>query len=138
MIALRDSIIYCGDCGTENFYETDMMNHKKGKLCWSCQKLLNIPPRIRINNNIIMLNYDTQLFNHHIDPDKNYDFSKVIASVNQHPDLADVWGLKNLSSETWHVTTIDGVTTEVNAGQNVKIALGIKINFGKTTGEIRL
>jgi serine/threonine protein kinase len=138
MIALRDSIIYCGDCGAENFYEPDMIHHKKGKLCWSCQKLLKLPPRIRIDHNIIMLNYDTKLFNHHIDPDKNYDFSEVIASVNQHPDFPDVWGLKNHSSETWHVTTVDGVTTKVHTGQNVKIALGIKINFGKTTGEIKL
>ena len=41
-----------------------------------------------------MLNYDTQLFPHHLDPQRPYDFSQPIASVNQHPQHPNIlWSL---------------------------------------------
>ncbi|HEY9605903.1 MAG TPA: hypothetical protein V6C85_30130, partial [Allocoleopsis sp.] len=69
MIHLRDSIIYCPHCSSENFYDTDALKVLGGKLkpCWSCQKEIQLPPRIRVGKNTVMLNYNTELFPHHID-----------------------------------------------------------------------
>jgi DNA-binding helix-hairpin-helix protein with protein kinase domain len=138
MVKLRDSIIYCA-CGMENFYDADALKTSGGKPgnCWKCQKELRLPPRIRIERNIVMLNHDTQLFPHHVDSQKMYDFSKPVAEVTQHPTDRSIWGIKNLSDEKWVSTTADGTIKDVEPGRSVTMAVGTKINFGKTEGEIR-
>lgn len=140
MVRLRDSIVYCANCGAENFYDADALKGSGGKPspCWACDKTIQLPPRIRIGNNVIMLNHDTQLFPHHVDDQRAYDFSQPIAAVTQHPKDPNVWGLKNLSGEKWVITAPDGTINDVEPGRNARLAVGIKVNFGKTEGEIRL
>jgi eukaryotic-like serine/threonine-protein kinase len=141
MIRLCDSIIYCPHCGHENFYDADYLKASGGKLnpCWNkqCQKEIPIPPRIRIGKNIVMLNYNTELFPHHVDDQKRWDFSEAIAVVTQHPTNPNIWGLKNLSDDKWVTTAADGTVKDVEPGRSVTFAAGTKINFGKAEGEIR-
>jgi eukaryotic-like serine/threonine-protein kinase len=139
MIRLRDSIIYCPHCSAENFYEPDKLKTANGKLnpCWSCNKEVIIPPRIRIGKNVVMLNYNTELFPHHIDDNKRFDFSQAVASVTQHPTNPNIWGLKNISQEKWSTTDVNGNLKEIQPGRSVTLATGTKINFGKAEGEIR-
>jgi hypothetical protein len=85
-----------------------------------------------------MLNHDTQLFAHHVDDQRLYDFSQPVAAVTQHPQDPSIWGLKNLSGEKWVTTTADGAIQDVGPGRSVRLAVGVKVNFGKTEGEIRL
>jgi eukaryotic-like serine/threonine-protein kinase len=140
MVRLRDSIVYCPHCSTENFYDSQILNISDGKLrpCWSCKQEIHLPPRIQIDKNIVMLNYDTKLFPHHIDPQKIFDFSKSVATVTQHPHDPSIWGIKNLSQEKWVCTTADGRAKDVEPGRSVMMAVGTKIDFGKAEGEIRL
>ena len=140
MIRLRDSIVYCVYCGAENFYDVDALRDSSGKpsSCWSCKRHIQLPPRIRIDKNIVTLNHDTQLFAHHIDDQRMYDFEQSIAAVTQHPTDPGIWGLKNLSSEKWVITTADDTTKDVPPGRSVTLVVGTTINFGKAKGEIRL
>lgn len=140
MIRLRDSIVYCPRCGAENFYDWEFTKASGGKSkpCRSCQADILLPPRISIGKNLVMLNYDATLFPHHIDGQKPFDFSQIVACVNQNPANPSIWGLKNLSDRKWNSTTADGNVREVEPGRSVALAVGTKINFGKETGEIRL
>jgi serine/threonine protein kinase len=140
MVALRDSIVYCPYCGVENFYDVQVLKASGGKHnpCWSCQKTILLPPRMRIGNNSIMLNHDTQLFPHHIDEQKLFDFSEVIGVVTQHPTNPNIWGLKNVSGQKWVTTTADGTVKDVENGRSVTITVGTRVNFGKVEGEIRV
>ena len=140
MVRLRDSIIYCHHCGVETFYDVDAFKASGGKLgtCWSCQKEVQNPPRIRLGNNIVMLNQDTQLFPHHVDSQRMYDFSQPVAAITRHPNNSNIWDLKNLFGKSWAVTTPDGVVREVEPERSVALRMGLKINFGSTEGEIRL
>jgi eukaryotic-like serine/threonine-protein kinase len=141
MIRLRDSIIYCSHCGAENFYAPETLKQSgRPAACWSCGQEMRLPPRIRINKsrNVIMLNHDSQIFPHHINEQRPYDFSQPVACVSQNPKNPGVWGLKNLSTEKWVVTTADGTIKDVAPAQNITLAVGTKINFGRTEGEIRL
>ncbi|MBG0744785.1 MAG: protein kinase [Cylindrospermopsis raciborskii KL1] len=139
MVNLRDSIIYCPHCGSENFYDPDVLKVSSGKPnpCWSCKKEILLPPRIRIDRNITMLNYDTKLFPHHVNANL-FDFSQPVAEVIQNPNNPGIWGIKNLSSERWICTTADNQVKNVEPGYSATIAVGTKINFGKAEGEIRL
>ena len=141
MVRLRDSLLYCGHCGIENFYDVDTLRATGGTppVCWSCQATLQLPPRMRIGKStVVMLNHDTQLFPHHTDDERLYDFSQSVAEVNQHPTDPRRWGLKNLSDEKWVSTLSDGTVRDVEPGRSVTLARGTKIHFGKLEGEIRL
>ncbi len=139
MTLLRDSILYCGHCGAENFYDANLLKTGRGlNPCWSCQKLVQPPLRIRLDKQVVMLNHDTQLYPHHTDSQKAFDFSQPVAAINQHPQNPSLWGLKNLSPEKWVVTLKDGSIKDVPPGQNVSLADGTKIQFGRIEGEIRM
>jgi predicted RNA-binding Zn-ribbon protein involved in translation (DUF1610 family) len=143
LVKLRDSLLYCPHCGAENFYDAQLLK-EQGQLneCWSCQSVLQVPPRILLQHHnlamIVMLNHDTELFAHHIDPQKYYDFANPVAKVNQHPQNPAIWGLKNLSAESWSVTLDDGTMKTIATGQSVTLSMGISINFGQVHGQIRV
>jgi hypothetical protein len=106
--------------------------------CWSCNRAIRLPPRIRVGENILVLNHDAQLFPHHIDDQPTYDFSQPVAVVLQHPSDPSIWGLKNLSEQKWVITTADNTVKDVEPGRSVTLAAGTRINFGRSEGEIRV
>lgn len=137
---LRDTIIYCAQCSAENFYDLAALKAAGGKpgTCWSCHSDLSLPPRLRVGDAVVMLNYNTRLYPHHVDPDRAYDFSTPIAEVTRHPSNPNIWGLRNLTLEKWVITLDDGTIKDVEPGRSMTMAPGIKINFGKREGEIRV
>jgi eukaryotic-like serine/threonine-protein kinase len=140
MAKLRDSIFLCWNCGAENFYDNEKI--KNGLTlgqCWNCKKDLKLPPRILIDNSQIkMLNANTQLFPHHLDPSRQYDFETPLAEVSQHPSNPNIWGLKNLSNNKWIVDTGTGQLKELEPSKSVIITSGLKIQFGTSEGEIKI
>ncbi len=143
LIRLKDSLIYCGTCGAENFYDGEKLK-QQGQLnpCWGCQKAVQLPPRIRIEQTggaqVVMLNHDTLLLNYHLDSKSPYDIGTAVAQMVQHPTNPNVWGLKNLSKDTWSINQQDGTIKTIAEGQSAGLASGLKINFGQATGDIRL
>jgi len=83
-----------------------------------------------------MLNHDTSLFAHHVDEERKYDFQEAVAAVTRHPDDQSIWGLKNLSRQTWSTTNNKGEMKDVLPGRSVTLAPGTRINFGHVEGEI--
>ena len=137
MITLRDSIIYCGNCSHENFYDPIALQAtKKPAPCWNCNNDIRLPPRIKLGTKIVMLNHDTRLYPHHVDDARLYDCTREIGAIVRHPTQSNVWGLKNISSEKW-VSTVNGAMKEIEPGRSVSLNVGTKINFGKIEGEIR-
>jgi eukaryotic-like serine/threonine-protein kinase len=135
MIRLRDSIVYCEHCATENFYDRDAV---QAGICWSCQRRYRIPFRIRVGRHIVALNHDTRLYPHHLDEQRPYDFSTPVAQVNRHPDHPGRWGLRNLSSQSWFLQTAgDPAPIEVAPGRTAAMAHGARLNFGPSEGEFR-
>jgi DNA-binding helix-hairpin-helix protein with protein kinase domain len=139
MVRLHDSVFYCAQCRSQNFYDIATLKKNEGvpPLCWSCAQQVILPYRIRIESHIIMLNEDTKLYPHHINRQKKWDFSQPVAQVNRHPTDRNRWGLKNVSSERWVITKPDGTKQDVAVGQNAPLAVNVKINFGNAEGEIR-
>ena len=135
-IKLRDSIIYCGNCGAEIFYDAEKLKSRQIHICWGCNNEVKLPPRIKIGQSIVMLNADTKINNHHIKD--NLDFNTIVGEVTQHPNNPSLWGIKNVSNKLWNITKADGNVNTVEPGRSVSLAIGTKINFGTAEGEIRL
>jgi serine/threonine protein kinase len=141
MIRLRDSVLYCRSCSAENFYDVDALRASGGAAlsCWSCHASIQMPYRLRVGRALIMLNHDTRLFPHHLDEQRPNDFSQPVAEVTVHPQHADIWGLKNLSEQKWSFSSgADPRPSEVLPGRSLRLDNGMRINFGKLEGEVRI
>ena len=84
MAKLRDLIIYCNNCGAENFYDPDKGRNETSstdsQICIKCNKIIPRKMRLNIGKKMIMLNHDTKLYPHHINPHAEYDFSNPVAA----------------------------------------------------------
>lgn len=138
LVKLRDGIFYCGECRAENFYDLDQIREsgQPGE-CWSCASAHRLPPRMRLDREIILLNFDSVLFPHHLDQSRQFEFDKPVAAVVQHPRSPEIWGLQNHSSQTWVSTDSAGVVHEIAPGQTQTLSSGLRIHFGQREGEIR-
>lgn len=138
LIEARNSILYCS-CGAENFYDkTKILNEDHMGSCWNCKSNIPNPARIRIGEEIIMLNSNTKLYLHHTEIEHRYNFRTISAEIQKHPNFQDVFGLKNLSSKIWTVILPSGKQTQVYPNMNVTVQNGLKINFGNKQGEVRI
>jgi serine/threonine protein kinase len=135
LVQLRDCIVYCGACGAENF--ADPETARTASACWSCRKPLAPPPSLHLGKQVVMLNHDTKLYPHHLDPQRHYDFTQPLAEVTRHPTNPGIWGLKNLSGARWTATSATGQPTEVEPGRSVTMAPGTRLRFGNIEGELR-
>lgn len=136
---LRDAIFYCSHCGKENFFDDESGPGKSATAlqCWSCRKQPKLPYRLALSRSTIMLTHDAKLYPHHVCDQDDFDFSTAIAEIARHPADPNVWGLKNCTAGKWSVTMPDGTLRDVEPGKSVRLAAGIKINFGTSSGEIR-
>lgn len=134
MLRMREAIFRCEICSAENFHDDGPNNADLH--CWSCGAPLNAPLRLHLNGHSIVLNKETALYEHHLDPTKQYQFDRVLARAAQNPRDPQNWGLLNDSDVPWQITTSDGLSRTVEPRHAVKIAAGTKISFGTLQGEI--
>ncbi len=164
LIRLRDSIFYCQRCDAENFYDQDALRASDGgnpsrrvewltrffsdrdalrasdgssAACWSCASPHRLPPRMRIDSDVVMLNHDTRLYPHHLDAERSYSFAEPVAEVTQHPQNPQVWGLRNRSAQRWTSHDVNGQVNDVEPGQTVTLSPGLRLLFGGREGEVR-
>jgi serine/threonine protein kinase len=136
---LRDSIFLCA-CGAENFYDRSATKISGGRPapCWSCRKTPQLPFRIRISKSVVMLNFDSKLYRHHLDDQHELDYNQVVAEVVPHPTKPGIWGLRNCTQERWVATIPPGAALkDVEPGKSVPLASNTRVNFGRVEGEIR-
>lgn len=138
LIQLRDGIFYCASCKAENFFDPQTQQAAaKDAACWACTRPLQLPLSLHLGNSVVMLNHDTRLYPHHLDDRGRHDFSRPAAEVTRHPTDPNVWGLKNLSGGEWVAVIAPGQTQPVPPGRNVMLAPGVRIQFGKSEGEVK-
>jgi serine/threonine protein kinase len=136
---MRDQIYYCHKCGAENFLadDGDKAVSLAAQTCWFCHEQPLAPMRLLVARHSIVLNQDTLLFPHHLDPNRRNDYSEVLAEMVPHPKKSDVWGLKNISGQTWmSVAPSSGSQLEVASGKSVSLIPGLRIRFAQSEGTV--
>jgi DNA-binding helix-hairpin-helix protein with protein kinase domain len=139
MVRLRDGILYCPACAAANFYDQVALREAGGSppACWACKKPVTLPFRIRLGRGVVMLNHDTQLFPHHVEPGQEYVFDHPVAEVTRHPKKPGQWGLKNLGHTKWTLAGDNGQVVDVEPGRSAALVNGTRVNFGAVQGEVR-
>ncbi len=61
----------------------------------------------------------------------------IVAEVSASPNDPGVLGLKNLSTQRWHVTTDKGERRELDPGRSIRIARGTRIQLGDLVAEVK-
>jgi DNA-binding helix-hairpin-helix protein with protein kinase domain len=136
---MRDQIYYCHRCGAENFLadEGEFAAPLETQTCWFCHEAPVPPLRLLAGRLSIVLNQDTLLYPHHLDPNRRNDYSEVLAEMVPHPKRPDVWGLKNTSGQSWTSVPPSGSPlVEVATGRSVSLVPGLRIRFGTSEGTI--
>ena len=136
LIELKNSITVC-ECGMENFYDIQKLKQNQHNRCWHCNRVLYPASRLKINNEVIILNLNTKLYGHHLMAQEKYRFKKILAEVVPHPLIPERTGLKNLSRVPWKVRTKLGKSLSIDFGKSFTIEDGTSIDFGEVTGMIR-
>jgi hypothetical protein len=144
MAALRDLIVYCAQCGAENFADRSggpdssvPAALRPAQLhCWSCGAAVVLPMHLDLGRSVVMLNHDTRLFPHHLDPARRFDFGSPWAEVTAHPADRRVWGLRNLSDRPWRAATPAGSVYEIAPGQSIRLTPGSTIDFREVEGRV--
>jgi len=139
LLKVRDMIVYCQKCNSENFCDLNQSINESSKplFCWSCRKEIIFPPKMKIGSTLLVLNYNSKIYPRHLDSFSDV-LDKPIAEITQNPQNPSLWGLKNLSDKNWLATKIDGSSLEILPGKSVALANNLKINFGKAEGEIQI
>jgi hypothetical protein len=93
--------------------------------------------RLSFGRHSIVLNQDTLLYPHHLDPHRRNDYSELWAEMVPHPKRPDIWGLKNVSGHIWTSVPPSGSgNVEVASGRSVSLIPGLRIRFGPSEGTI--
>ena len=136
LAALRGSLMYCYSCGEQVFYDKQKLGNPGN--CPKCHKAIDtLPPRMRVGDNIIMLNHDTVLYNNQIHDGNVMDYETLYAKVEIHPRHPEIWGLKNLSDDGWRYQTKDGELKEVFKDGVVPIREGLELYLGSQVAQFR-
>ena len=144
MASLRDLIVYCSQCGAENFADPGGGPHFSMPSaprpatpdCWSCGHPIALPMHFTVGRSVVMLNHDTRLHPHHTEPTRRFDLTSVVAEVCPNPTDPSVWGLRNLSDRPWRCVAAGGSAYEVGPGQAFRLSPGSTIDFGETRGRV--
>jgi serine/threonine protein kinase len=135
---LRDGIFPCPSCREQNLYDPSLGSQGR---CIRCRRSLPPPARLRLGGKTtspaVVLQPDTKLYPHHLDPARRYDFSVPLAEMSQNPARPGQWGLRNLSEWTWTFTGQDGTQRTVSPGQSVPLVAGRRVGFGRVDGEMQ-
>lgn len=132
---LRDSVITCRTCGQQSFYDPAAAADARSCANPECRIALAAPLRLVVNALEVVLDEGAMLYPHHLEK-RRFDFRVALAKTSRHPTY-DVTGLTNLSDHTWVATTKEGETRDIGPAHTVRIAEGIRIDFGAVEGIIR-
>ncbi len=128
---LRDCIVTC-PCGGETFLDIS-----SDSLCINCGIKIPKPPILQVQNRYsVALFPGGKLYRCHTDRDSD-DYKEITGEVIRNPKQPAVWGLRNLSAQTWNVAYKDGSIKPL-APKEVAVVTKIdKIHFVNCTGMVK-
>lgn len=114
---LLEHLFHC-QCEAENFYQRKSFQGEKFlQTCWSCSKLLQLPPRVKINEHIMMISNERLIYPFQIDANEIEFSNKPILKFEYCEDL---W-MTNLSNK--RLTFIDGEVRQIINANHKKVKI---------------
>ena len=129
-LRLRDQTVLC-TCGSETFIDPDEQDPK----CISCGKKIEKPLTLEVSRNKVVMFPGKNIYNLHTK--LSDDFTTITGEVIRNKKNPNLWGIRNLSTDTWICELPSGAQKNINSNEVVPVLKDIKIGFGAgVKGEI--
>jgi serine/threonine protein kinase len=133
LVRLRSELLQCPSCKDDLF----LNQYKKGKkIECSCKHSFSYPLYLVLGNYKIPLFPNVKLYACHTRA-YNDDYSTVTGEVVMNKNNPAIWGIKNLSGDSWFMTPENGEGKSIENNSVVPIALNLNIQFKEITGIIK-
>jgi len=130
-VRLRDETVKCS-CGGETFVNIDAPE----STCINCGKKLGKPLTLNVGRSRIVMFPGQITYKFHTKSGSE-DFSTKTGEVIQNKNNPALWGLRNLSSDSWMCNMPDGTQKNIMNNEVVPLFKGISLVFaGGLKGEI--
>lgn len=107
---MMSGMLQCS-CGAQLFYDEHLEAKGVAHTCWNCGKTVQVPNKIIIGKNRVLLNQNTKLLHHHVYDD--FDMDTVVGSVVQNPKNQALWGIRNEDKVNWTYQKADGTQIKI-------------------------
>jgi PrsW family intramembrane metalloprotease len=92
--------------------------------------------RLRVGTRYLAIMPGLRLLEHQVPGLEASSPGGLVAEVTRNPNEPSILGLTNLSTSEWEVVSASGARRQIVTGQTIRLALGTKIDFGSTDGEV--
>ena len=127
---LRDMLITC-PCSGETFVEP----HADFSICINCGTKIPTPPVLEVKRGSVVLFPGKRLYRCHTQNDSD-DYTTPTAEIIRNVKRPDIWGLRNLTNETWQYTSRDGSQNRLEPGGVAIVTAVDRITFSGCEGRI--
>jgi serine/threonine protein kinase len=133
-LRMRGDLIHC-HCGSV-FFRQAFANHPDGSLhCPSCKSLYAKPLVLDVQNHSIPMVPDARLYRCHTTRDSD-DVFAVTGQVIRNKSNPGLWGIRNLTNDTWMAQYPDGNVKTIVKDGVVPVLRGMRIDFGANPATI--
>jgi hypothetical protein len=122
-------IIPCGGCGYETFYDTANTVNK----CINCGTSITLPVTLKTPFADVPLYPGKALYPYEIA--ENGAETPAAGIVTKGAKNPNIWGLRNLTDDTWILTDTDGSETPRHSGDVSRIRPGNRMVFPESEAE---
>jgi hypothetical protein len=133
LIRLRDELLECPSCKDDLF----LNKFSVGNIikCSSCGHSYSYPLRLDLGKYSVPLFPGTKLYACHT-KDANDDYTTVTGEVIMNKNNPTLWGIKNLSGDSWYMTPTAGDSKIIGNDSIVPIASNLEVQFKGISGRI--
>ena len=122
-VRLRNETVKCS-CGGETFINMDAPE----STCINCGKELGKPLTLNVGRNRIVMFPGQKTYSIHTKSGSE-DFSTITGEVIQNKNNPALWGIRNLSTDSWMCTMPDGTQKNISTNEVVPVFKDINLVF---------
>lgn len=128
LLQMRHELITCPTCGNEIFADIE----NDAFVCSDCHHRIQRPPIIQSDNYKVAIGKDKKIYQYitNRNAQKLNTCTGLVVESRKTPGL---FGLKNLTNETWMLTTKSGKTRPISPNEVLPLLIGNTISFGYGT-----
>ncbi|GHV61206.1 hypothetical protein AGMMS49587_04740 [Spirochaetia bacterium] len=139
LVRLRDTLfVNCPSCGRE--IPLTKIDKTAGIKCGGCNSAYSYPRLLTYASLLNVKDYYVPLFPgkklYACHTNSNDDYSAITGEVVMNKNNPTLWGIKNLSGDTWKMTAPDGVAKDIPPNGAIPIGAGVTVQFTGTGGSI--
>jgi hypothetical protein len=132
LIRLRDELLQCPNCQDDIFLNKFT---KDETIKCNCGHSYSYPLRLELGKYHVPLFPDVKLYACHT-RGGNDDYTAVTGEVIMNKNNPALWGIKNLSGDSWFIKPENGEGKNIENGSVIPIASNLNIQFKEITGKI--